>query len=260
MKSTYFSPLVWLLVAALFFTGAYLSSYYTQRSGPLLQADALRLQSLLSEAELTASSEVDSIVGQLSRHDLNFEALVREATYPSFVYRGNKLLYWSDHTTRSEPENVHPSYQEKFAETRFGQFLVLRRARGLYTVLTYVPLKRQYGISNRYLRNEGEQSLFGGPGHPARAQRHRLAPAAPARRRRALPVLRRKPAAQPHYRQILAVQLVAPWLRVLRGGVATAGHRVVRRGQHLARGAGHRAAALRFSAGAAVRGPAVFGD
>ena len=162
MKSTYFSPLVWLLVAALFFTGAYLSSYYTQRSGPLLQADALRLQSLLSEAELTASSEVDSIVGQLSRHDLSFEALVREATYPSFVYRGNKLLYWSDHTTRSEPENVHPSYQEKFAETRFGQFLVLRRAHGLYTVLTYVPLKRQYGISNRYLRNEGEQSLFGG--------------------------------------------------------------------------------------------------
>ena len=162
MKSTYFSPLVWLLVAALFFTGAYLSNHYTQRSGALLQADALRLQSLLSEAESTAGSEIDSIVGQLSRHDLNFEALVREATYPSFVYRGNKLLYWSDHTTRSEPENVHPSYQEKFVETRFGQFLVLRRARGLFTVLTYVPLKRQYGISNRYLRNEGEQSLFGG--------------------------------------------------------------------------------------------------
>ena len=137
-----------------------MSNHYTQQSGALLRADAIRLQNLLSEAELLAEHEADSIVGRISRHDLGFEGLIRNTSYPSFVYRDDKLLYWSDHTTRSEPENVHQNFREKFLETRFGQFLVLRRTTGRYTILTYLPLKRHYSISNRYLRNEGEQALF----------------------------------------------------------------------------------------------------
>ncbi|MBD2768164.1 histidine kinase [Hymenobacter sp. BT664] len=43
-----------------------------------------------------------------------------------------------------------------------GHFLMLRRPAGRYLILTYVPLQQRYGISNRYLREGGEQSLFRG--------------------------------------------------------------------------------------------------
>ncbi|MBD2714828.1 HAMP domain-containing histidine kinase [Microvirga sp. STR05] len=151
-----------MLAALLCFAGAYLSNRYGQAPGVLLRTDADRLQKLLRTAELTAEQEAAEITAEAQRGELNFGRLVSQTTYPCFVYRNEQLLYWSDHTTRPEPEHVGQSFTEKLVTMQFGHYIALRHAAGPYVVLTYVPLEKGYGISNRYLRDGSEKALFRG--------------------------------------------------------------------------------------------------
>ncbi|UOR05741.1 HAMP domain-containing histidine kinase [Hymenobacter aerilatus] len=162
MKSNRFFPLFLLLAAVLCFAGAYVSNQYAQRSGSLFRADALRLQNLLTEAELTARYEAETVVSSLRQYKPTFGELVSSTTYPCFVYEGEELVSWSDHTLEPDQALVDEQFREKMVEMRFGHYLVLRQVLGPYTVITYVPLEQHYGISNRYLRNGAGQALFRG--------------------------------------------------------------------------------------------------
>ena len=138
------------MTAALCFLGAYLSNHYGQGTGVLLRTDAARLQTLVTEAELTADRDAREVAERLQKGQLDFSWLVGRTTYPCFVFRGERLLYWSDHTTRPETENVSQKFREKLIDTKFGHFLALRRLAAAYTILTYVPSDRHSGISKRY--------------------------------------------------------------------------------------------------------------
>ncbi|UYZ59286.1 sensor histidine kinase [Hymenobacter latericus] len=155
-----FSPLVLLLAALLCFTGAFLSNYFTA-PGVLMEADMARLQQLLSGAEERAEREAESLAVQLVRGQSSF-ATLQGATYPTFVFRGTQLLYWSDHTIRPDVQNVAQPFRDKLVRMRFGTYLAVRRPAGNFTILTYIPLQRQYGISNRYLREGPDLALFKG--------------------------------------------------------------------------------------------------
>ncbi|TGE16261.1 hypothetical protein [Hymenobacter elongatus] len=161
MKSFRFSPFVLLLVAALCFVGAFLSNRFgTRGSDVLVHTDVVRLQNLIEGAERIAQRDAAEVARQLQSGELNFGTLVGHTTYPCFVFRGDKLLYWSDHTTRPEPENAGQNFREKLVEMKFGYYLALSQPAGPYVVLTYVPLEKRYGISNRYLREGAEKALF----------------------------------------------------------------------------------------------------
>ncbi|AII52981.1 hypothetical protein N008_13470 [Hymenobacter sp. APR13] len=155
-------PLALLLAAFLCFAGAFLSNRYGQTPDVLLRADALRLQKLVRDAEQKAEREATDVLQQAVRGELRFGSLVGRTTYPSFIYQNGQLRYWSDHTTRPQPENVGQSFREKLVDMQFGRYLALRQASGPYVVLTYVPLEKRYGISNRYLREGSEKALFRG--------------------------------------------------------------------------------------------------
>ncbi|WP_242510095.1 hypothetical protein [Hymenobacter persicinus] len=144
------------------FAGAYLSSHYGQDDAVLLQADVARLQALVVDAERTAEQEAEEVAGRLLEGQVSFTSLVGRTTYPCFIFRGDQLWYWSDHTIQPEPENVGQHFEEKLVDMKFGKFLALRRLAGPYTILTYVPLEKHYGISNRYLKEGEENALFRG--------------------------------------------------------------------------------------------------
>ncbi|OON69205.1 hypothetical protein B0919_10830 [Hymenobacter sp. CRA2] len=98
---------------------------------------------------------------QLLRGQGSF-ATLRDVNYPTFVFRDGHLLYWSDHTMRPDLDNVGQPFRDKLVDMRFGSYLAIRRPAGPYVILTYIPLRRQYGISNRYLREGSERALFRG--------------------------------------------------------------------------------------------------
>ncbi|RPD50337.1 histidine kinase [Hymenobacter sediminis] len=162
MKFFRFPP-AWLLTLALLcFGAAYLSNLYSQNPEVVLRASATRLQELLMEAELAGERESTDVLQRLATRRVSFQSLTSHTTYPTFIFRGDQLAYWSDHSVRPDVEQVAQRYHERLLETRFGKFLVLRHTEGPYTVLTYIPLEIQYGISNRYLREGNGQGIFQG--------------------------------------------------------------------------------------------------
>ena len=154
-------PWLLLLAAALCFAGGYLASRYAQAPGVVQRTDVMRLQQLVRDAETTARREADSVAAQLPRGGYSFEKLLAQTTYPTCVLENGVLRYWSDATLRPEAEAVS-TIAERLIETPVGHFLLLRRMAGPYLILTYLPLERHYNISNRYLREGGEQALFRG--------------------------------------------------------------------------------------------------
>ncbi|WP_139920091.1 HAMP domain-containing sensor histidine kinase [Hymenobacter sp. DG01] len=162
MKFLRFPP-VWLLALALLcFGGAYLSNRYSQNPEVALQASATRLQDLLMEAELTGERESTDVLQRLATRRVSFQSLASHTTFPTFIFRGDQLVYWSSHSVRPDPEQATQRYHERLLETRFGKFLVLRHTEAPYVVLTYIPLEITYGISNRYLREGNGQGIFQG--------------------------------------------------------------------------------------------------
>ncbi len=154
-------PWLLLLVAVLCFVGGYLASRYAQAPEVVQRTDVMRLQQLVREVETLARREADTVAAQLPRGTYSFQKLLAQTTYPTCVLENGALRYWSDATLRPDAE-VASTVAERLVETSVGHFLVLRRVAGRFLILTYIPLKRHYGISNRYLREGGEQALFRG--------------------------------------------------------------------------------------------------
>ncbi|SNC74796.1 HAMP domain-containing protein [Hymenobacter gelipurpurascens] len=160
MKFKRLSPIPLLLLAVLCFIGAYVSNLYSRTPEVVLRLAASRLQQQVLEAEETGEQEAQELAQDVAANAISFRSLVGHTTFPTFIFRGEKLLYWSDHIVRPEPEHATQVYTDKLVETRFGKFLALRHVAGPYVVLTYVPLEMHYGISNRYLREGSERALF----------------------------------------------------------------------------------------------------
>ncbi|MCC3157354.1 HAMP domain-containing histidine kinase [Hymenobacter sp. 15J16-1T3B] len=154
-----FLPLALLLLALLCFLGAYLSNH-AAAPGMLVRADVARLQQQLTAAERRAEQDAETLAVQLLRGQGSF-ATLQAAAYPTFVFRDGQLLYWSENTMRPDVANVSQPFGDKLVEMRFGSYLAIRRPAGPFVILSYVPLRRQYGIINRYLR-EGGRVLFKG--------------------------------------------------------------------------------------------------
>lgn len=155
--------LPWLLVlgAALCFGSGYVASRYAQAPGVVQQTDLMRLRQLVRAAETTARREADTVAAHLRQGPYSFRHLLAQTTYPTCVLENGTLRYWSDAILR--PEAAAASLAaERLVETPLGHFLQLRRIAGRFVIITYLPLERHYGISNRYLRGGGEQALFRG--------------------------------------------------------------------------------------------------
>ncbi len=154
--------LLFLALAALCFGGGYLASRYARTPGVMQRTDVGRLQKLVRGAEATARHEADTVAAQLIRPGFSFGKLMAATTYPTYVLENGRLRYWSDASLRPEADALASAVAERLVTTPGGQFLLLRRVAGRFLVLTYLPLERRYGISNRYLRDGGEQALFRG--------------------------------------------------------------------------------------------------
>ena len=150
-----------LLAAVLCFAVGYLASRNAQAPGMVQRTDVEKLQRLVREARSLAAREADTVAAQLPRGNYSFQKLLGQTTYPTCILEKGTLRYWSDATLRPEADAASAA-AERLVETSVGHFLVLRRMAGRFVILTYIPLERHYGISNRYLRAGGEQALFRG--------------------------------------------------------------------------------------------------
>ncbi len=157
-------PLALLFLAMLSFGASWVANTYWQLPGTNpLYPSAARLQKLVNQAATTAGREATRVAAECQPPaEVDFRLLLAQCTYPTFVAVDGQLLGWSASGPAPTAAELADSIPERLAQTTLGEFLVVRRALGPVVVLTYVPLARHYGISNRYLREGAEPALLQG--------------------------------------------------------------------------------------------------
>lgn len=93
-----------------------------------------------------------------------FARLLKPSPFPYFVYRNNRLYFWSDNDFIPKQESLPGTKQVRFVSQRSGTFVVYKDVvvkRGdLFEILFFVPLSRQYGIENDYLQSHLNPEIF----------------------------------------------------------------------------------------------------
>ena len=108
-----------------------------------------------------AHEDIRRIQRLLQEDSLTFSSLLYKTNVPCFVYRGNQLVFWSDHTIAPDPESFIKQASIFTTEHRFGKFIVLRQPlQSRYSVLAYIPLEINYGIQNHYLTSGLNKKIF----------------------------------------------------------------------------------------------------
>jgi signal transduction histidine kinase len=160
-KIDFFGTLLLIVSGLLCFEIGVLSSYLGPTGGAAAPDGTAQVQRLVQQATATARREADQLLAasQLPQ-GLTFGRLLKQSTYPAFLFEGNQLRQWSAAGPLPTDDELTDSQPERLARTSLGDFLVVRRAAATRVVLVYVPLTQHYGISNRYLRAGTGQALL----------------------------------------------------------------------------------------------------
>jgi two-component system, NtrC family, nitrogen regulation sensor histidine kinase NtrY len=158
------APLVLITLAVLCFIATAFLHYRVPISW--LEADreqtqqriTQRVQDLLTDAQL----ELQRLGEYLSNDEqVSFTELLNQTHYPTFVYRGGQLVFWSDHTVIPDLDLPPTAKQTSAIKNSYGTFIVLPHRSGPYHIFTYLPLQVDYGISNNYLTSGLQKNIFG---------------------------------------------------------------------------------------------------
>ncbi|GAA4508805.1 HAMP domain-containing sensor histidine kinase [Hymenobacter ginsengisoli] len=153
-----------LLLALLSFGASWLANTYWQLPGTNpLYPSAARLQKLVNQAARRAGRETQQVALESQPPAApNFRRLLAQCSYPTFVAIDSQLVAWSASGPAPTAAELADTVSERLSQTTLGEFLTVRRKVGRVVILTYVPLARRYGISNRYLREGAEPALLQG--------------------------------------------------------------------------------------------------
>ncbi|GEO05256.1 hypothetical protein AAE02nite_29200 [Adhaeribacter aerolatus] len=151
-----------LLLALLCFVAAAGLNIYSYILNPNAKPDFNDVTENLGRALRQANLDMKRVQPYLSGDTLNFHDLLNEKPYfATFVYKDNQPVFWTDHTLIVDYiPKVLPD-EVKIAENKFGKYLVSGTQYNQYQIQVYIPLEKQYGISNRYLQSGLNEQVFG---------------------------------------------------------------------------------------------------
>jgi two-component system nitrogen regulation sensor histidine kinase NtrY len=110
------------------------------------------------------SRELNRIESELGaiKSGINSPATVAaKISYPFFIYNRDSLVYWSDNRFVPAPLTVADSFDVKLLRTGTEAFLVKKKTLSAQRyVISFIPLQRNYIISNDYLHPEWNTRIF----------------------------------------------------------------------------------------------------
>lgn len=113
----------------------------------------------------TSANELNQVVEQIKRtNQFTFSTLSLPTHYPYYIFRNQKLLYWSDHRFVPDFAPVARVTQSQLIDFEQGRFVVSRRQvvkNGVrYDVFSLLNIYRHYNNTNAYLQSGYNQDLF----------------------------------------------------------------------------------------------------
>nr|MBP6386844.1 hypothetical protein [Pseudarcicella sp.] len=120
-----------------------------------------RLSAEIKQSEL----EIDKTISLIKEsNNVSFSYLSQTSRYPFYIFKNNKVIYWSDYFFVPEYQKCKGDYTIKFEEFTQGKYLLLKRkyqkASGLYEIITAIPILRTYEENNLNLKNIYNTAIF----------------------------------------------------------------------------------------------------
>jgi two-component system nitrogen regulation sensor histidine kinase NtrY len=161
LKPKYF-PYKHLIAALICFAAAALLNLYAFLLNPVARQNEKEITVKVNTALRKAVRDMNRVKPYLAADTVNFHELLNNKTYfPTFIYKNNQAVFWTDHTLVTEPVGEVFIQQPEVIENKFGKFIVSGSSYGNYQIQVYIPLERQYGINNRYLSPGLNKEIFG---------------------------------------------------------------------------------------------------
>ncbi|WP_234734609.1 sensor histidine kinase [Tellurirhabdus bombi] len=154
------------LLLAFLALGLSAACYFMANQGSISASDERYLKTVQHrvQQELTQSTEeLQQISQQLQQsRDYSFANCEIPTVHPYFIFRHQRLIYWSDHRFIPEVDCLESSSYPYFVSLQQGQFLVnrLRLPGDSIEVFSLVSIYRSYQNENNYLRSTYNPGLF----------------------------------------------------------------------------------------------------
>ncbi len=148
------SLLCFMATAALHFN-LFASQRYADESAQLAPITQ-RVQHCIDQAHV----EAESIGQQLKEHTISFSELLQQTRYPTFIYKGSRLIFWSNHTIVPELDPATTSPHPGVVSSEYGIFIIVPHQTPYYTIYVYIPLQVSYSIHNSYLSPTLDSYIF----------------------------------------------------------------------------------------------------
>ncbi|WP_242922303.1 sensor histidine kinase [Pontibacter liquoris] len=148
------SLLCFMATAALHFN--VLFNQYAAENAAEVKNIAGRVQHCIDDA----TNEADAIGRQLKQNTVSFSSLLRQTHYPTFIYKGSRLIFWSNHTIIPELYFGSVPNQPSVVSNEYGTFIVVPRQSQYYTIFTFIPLQVDYSIRNSFLTPKLDEAIF----------------------------------------------------------------------------------------------------
>jgi len=123
-----------------------------------LQVLSSRVKRCINKARL----EAQTIGEQLAAQRLSFSGLLKQADYPTYVYRDKRLIFWSDHTAIPDLELATLGHKPATVTNEYGAFVVVPHQQEAYNIYVCIPLQVDYRIKNHYLNAQLKPEIFAG--------------------------------------------------------------------------------------------------
>ncbi len=157
---TYWTWLLFLLLAAGLLAAVYFLVYNRRSNELLVQTIQRNVHREIARAQQIAE-QARSLAGKE-----RFLRLPGRETYPTFVFRNERLVYWSDYRVVPEYEQIAGLPQLAAIQIKPGLFLSLKlsydQAGNRMDIVTLIPLQQKYGVENDHLRTLLNPRLFPG--------------------------------------------------------------------------------------------------
>ena len=158
------SPLAsfkYLVAALLCFAAAAVLNVYGTFLHPRNTQNHDKVAANVVTALSKAYRDMSRVKPYLSGDTLKFHELLNDETYyPTFIYKTNQVVFWTDHTLVTDLTAAVASPKVHVTENKFGKYLVSGTTYKAYQIQVYIPLERLYGISNKYLSSGLHHEIF----------------------------------------------------------------------------------------------------
>ncbi|WP_299819153.1 ATP-binding protein [uncultured Pontibacter sp.] len=137
------TPLILFFLAVLSFLAATALHFNFPRVGaqPAIQEQLAAVSARTQQNILKAKAEAEGVAQHLLNDDISFTNLLQEAVYPTFIYKNNQLVFWSDHTLVPDLDITNTIKQVTTVRSKYGVFIVVPHNVNSYDVYVCVPLQ-----------------------------------------------------------------------------------------------------------------------